>query len=178
MKKKALLTLILVVSLSVYGQKDKPFSAGAEIAAVDTIAEMEPFKSILFRHQGSVHGVYHFKDFTKKLRKVFRKSDVKLDFDFDLDLTTGSKSDAEAIPKKALNPDAFDLICTMDLKYLKAWDHDLYKKRKQSYVLLLELYQKNELKRRIAITVRTYWIISTQNKRISELIFGELLPPE
>lgn len=174
MKKKFLFLLIAILSLQVYGQKEKPFSPGAEVAAIDTIADVAPFKSILFVYQGSSHIVYHYKDFTKKLKKAFRKSDRTLGFNFDLDTTKGSKSDAEAVPKKLNNPNSFDLVCHVDIKYMKAWDRDLYKKRKQSYVLLLELYQKTQLKKRIAITVRTYWTISTQNKAISQFIFEEL----
>jgi hypothetical protein len=174
MKKILLFVVFLTLVTNTFGQKRQKFSAGAEIAAIDTIANTLPFDSVLFVYQGSSHLVNYYQDFTKKLQKAFRKSDLTLGFDFDLDTQKGLEEDIKALPKRVQNPASFDLICHVNLKYMKGWDNDLLKKRKQSYVVLLELFQKNQLRKRIAITVRTYWMISTQNKAVSELIFDEM----
>jgi hypothetical protein len=176
MKNNLCLLLILLLSVHIHGQKRKKFSPGAEIAAVDTIAKLEMFQSILFVYQGHSHLVNHYKDFSEKLKKAFSKSDIRLGFDFDLDTVKALKSDLARLPKRIQNPNTFDLIYHVNLKYMKGWDRHKHRRRKQSYVLLLELYQKEELKKRIAITVRTYWTISTQNKAVSKLILEEILP--
>ena len=110
MKKNLFLTILTVLSLHLYGQKDQQFSPGAELVTSETLTETTPFKSVLFVFQGSSHLVFHFKDFSKRLKKTFRKSGLTIDFDFDLNTENGLKADIAALPKRVTNPASFGLV--------------------------------------------------------------------
>jgi hypothetical protein len=166
--KKLILISFLFICVQAHAQ-DK-FRPDVTIKSNTIISEVNSFTSVLFVFKGSTHMINYYLDLSKKLKKSFRKSKSKVKFNYDLYSKYTLESDYKKIPIKKNNPNDFHIVCEVSLSNMKAWDNDLLKKRKQSYIIDLKILQKGKLIESAKLNVKTYFTIITQNKKSSKLI--------
>lgn len=121
-------------------------------------------------YSGNSHLVYHYKDLSKRLKKQFKRSKIKVGFNYKLDTRNAMSADLKNIPKNEIKEEDFDLICQISIQDMETWDNHLLKRRKQKYVLNVKAFHKGKIHKQIEMLVQTFFTISTQNNSISKLI--------
>lgn len=102
--------------------------------------------------------------------------DFQLDFNYELTAEKSLEDDLDKIPSKIHNKEKYETICYISLTDIKSWDNHLIKKRKQNYILNIQLKDKdlNELLN-LKLQVNSYYTITTENKNSSSLIYQTIM---
>ncbi len=173
MKRVVLLLIILLTATNSFSQKKEKFKPGVKLEKNTIITEFKSPNSILFIFKDDTHLINFYLDLTKKLKKLFKKSNQKINFNYELFSAQPFDSDLNSIPKNTFNKFDYELICLISISNIKSWDNHLFDKRKQNYNLNLKLEKSetNELVKTGKINVNSYYTIATQNKNSSKLIY-------
>jgi hypothetical protein len=173
MKRFILLLIILLIGTNSFSQKKEKFKPGVKLEENTIISDFKSSNSILFIFKDDTHLINFYLDLTKRLKKRFKKSNKKIDFNYELFSTKPFESDLNSIPKKTFLKADYDLICLISTSNFKGFDNHLIEKRKQNYDLNLKLEKSetNELVETAKINVNSYYTIITQNKNSSKLIY-------
>lgn len=177
MKKLTLLLIFIYISHNSFSQKNEDFKPGVQLLENNIISQYETPSSILFIFKGDTHLINFYLDLRKKIKKQFRKSKLKIDFDYELNIDKPLKSDLESIPKNKFQKTDYDLTCSISISIsdIKTWnlDKQITHKNKQSYALNLVLEENttNQTVEYATINVNSINTIITQNTNSSKLIF-------
>jgi hypothetical protein len=172
------LLLFLMLSFPVVAQKNKDFKPGSEITEQLYNKNYSIPKSILFVFRGDTHSINHYLILEKKLKKEFKRSEIKIGFIYDL-LAYGNppQRELDLIPKPELSFADFETVCELASENMKFWDQHLNKFRKQRFDLRVNLsdQKNNSHLANISIRVNTYYTIATQNKALAKTIYKGIM---
>ena len=173
MKRFILLLMISLIGTNSFSQKKEKFKPRVKLEENTIISEFKSPSSILFIFKGDTHLINFYLNLAKRLKKRFRKSNQKIDFNYELYNPKPLESDLNSVPNKIFHKADYELICLISTSNLKNWDNHLIEKRKQNYDLNLKLekIETNELVETAKINVNSYYTIITQNKNSSKLIY-------
>ncbi len=130
---------------------------------------------MLFSYHGTTHFVYFYLDLSEKIQQVFQESGKKMGFNYDLSDKDRLPlwEDIRSMPKEKETLNDYDLFCKVNL--VKMSPHNRYN-TKISFELILEIYdvKSSTLLKTTSIHVKCYRFITTQNKKLSSLIYEAL----
>lgn len=172
-----ILMLMLFSAINSFTQTSGKFKPGVELIENNVLDSTKKSKSILFVFEDHTHFIDHYLNLAKKLKRAFKKSEVTIDFEYRLSADNPLPSDLELIPKESPKTTGFDAICTITTAQFKFWDDHLITKRKQNHNLIFELIQEENkvLIETGKINIKTYYTISTENKKLSVLLHNLLV---
>ncbi|MEE9406713.1 MAG: hypothetical protein V3V28_01435 [Polaribacter sp.] len=173
--KKTYLLLFLLFTTYTYSQKKEKFKSGVELTEAQKGSSYNTPKSILFEFSGNTHLIYFYKDLSKKIKKSFRKSGIKVKFNYNL-VGGNFKEDLKEIPKKKHSSLNFKSLCKIELSNSKHFKNKYadVKKRKQQFNLKINLLEKEKIILFATLEVKTFFTILTQNKEVSKLLLKVL----
>ena len=173
MKRFILLLIILLIGINSFSQKKEKFKSGIKLVENTIISDFKSPNSILFIFKGDTHSINLYLDLTKRLKKLFKKTNKQIDFNYELFSAKPFESDLNSIPKKTFLKADYELICLISTSNQKGLGSYSIEKRKQIYDLDLKLEKSatTELVGTAKINVKSYYTIITQNKNSSKLIY-------
>ena len=161
------------------GQTNDKFKSGVELIENKIVVDLQKPTSILFVYEDHTHHISHYLNLSKKLKRAFKNSEVEIGFKYQLNSDDPLKSELKLIPEKPINESNFKYVCKITTADFYFWDNNLNntRKRKQDHNLIFELVNKktNELIETGKINIKTYYTISTENKKLSNLLYDLLV---
>jgi len=158
------LTIVLLISVHSLSQENNKFKPGVKLVENKIISSIDSPKSILFDFRKGMCDENFYVDLIINIKKKLRKSSIKRVYfsAFELDESTKNK---------------YDLICHISKTNFKGWDKDFAESRKQSFNVIIEL-ENNRTKKIIEtakISVKSYYHIGTQNRKLSKEIYDIII---
>ena len=174
MKKILLFLIFTQIVTNSFCQKNEIFKPGANLVENTIVSEFDAKSSILFIFKDDTHLINFYLDLAKKIKKQFRKSKRKIKFNYQLFSKKPFELDLKSMPKKTFKKINYDIICYVSSTFIRGWDNDMARGRKQKYDLNLRIVKspKKLLLESAKIKVNSVQTMITQNINSSKLIYN------